>query len=717
MEKKTKNNQTSGEEYVAGIKIDYSPEFSNAAKLVLETDKPLIYLTGKAGTGKTTFLKYIVSQYKENLVVLAPTGKAAVNAGGQTIHSFFKLDFNPHLPSDSIFSSANIYGRLKYNNNKRQLLENLSLIIIDEVSMVRCDVLDAIDKILRVFRKNNVPFGGVRMLLIGDVFQLPPVASNVWNILKQEYDSPYFFASKAYKSCSSVYIELKKPYRQQEKEFLSLLDKIRVGNISEEELNAFNSKVVITNKKLEQNKDKPSIFLAPRTYMIDQYNDAEFSKLQSETHEFKAGIIGDFSDKSYPVDVNLKLKIGAQVMIMKNCWDSTTQSFVYYNGNIGIVKEIKAGSIVVELTDGDFAGRIVEVEKAGWDNIEYRLVEKEEEQNGIKKITKTVETVVKGTFIQYPLKLAWAVSIHKSQGMTFDNIYADLSECFDYGQVYVALSRCRRLNGVHLLAPIKLDTIKIDSKVLDFANTETPSTLIVQEIEGSKADKLYKQCREELKNGLILEALATLEEAIQVRDDRDTPAFKKYCRVVHALFNHYKHLASSLQDKVGLLKDQVNEMESTIKEKEQIHEDDALQMQNLQEQVADLKEQLLDANTLCESRNQKIEELKWVVGKKEEANKEKEQQIQDYRLQISDLDKQRSVAEVLHKGQMELKAQEISQLNKKVEEQVDALKHEKMMNESNALKIRELETDKMKLQMEIDRLNNMTWWQKLRNKQ
>ena len=328
-----------------------------------------------------------------------------------------------------------------------------------------------------------------------------------------------------------------------------------------------------------------------------------------------------------------------------------------------------------------------------------------------------METVVKGTFIQFPLKLAWAVSIHKSQGMTFDNIYADLSECFDYGQVYVALSRCRRLNGVHLLSPIKRDAIKTDKRVLNFAESETPTTLIIQEIEKGKADKLYKQCREELEKGLVLEALATFEKAIQVRDDRDTPAFKKYCRVAHALFNHYKHLALSQQDKVGLLKDQVNKMESTIKEKEQIHEDDALQKQNLQEQVADLKEQVLEANTLCESKDRKIEELKGLVNKTEEANKEKEQQIQDYRLQISDLDKQRSVAEVLHKGQMELKEQEISQLNKKVEEQVDALKHEKMMNEANVLRIRELETDRMKLQMEIDRLNNMTWWQKLRNKQ
>ena len=273
------------------------------------------------------------------------------------------------------------------------------------------------------------------------------------------------------------------------------------------------------------------------------------------------------------------------------------------------------------------------------------------------------------------------------------------------------------MNGVHLLAPIKLDTIKIDSKVLDFANTETPSTLIVQEIERGKADKLYMQCREELKKGLVLEALATFEKAIQVRDDRDTPAFKKYCRVTHALFNHYKQLASSLQGKVGLLKDQVDKMESTIKEKEQMHEDDALQIQKLHEQVSDLDGKFFNSQIACKNQSEKIIDLEFAIKEKEEINEAYSRKIQDYRLHISDLDKQISIAKVLHKGQMELKEQEISQLNKKIDEQVDALKHEKMMNESNALKIRELETDRMKLQMEIDRLNNMTWWQKLRNKQ
>lgn len=733
----TQSYQLDGDEYVAGIKLDQdNPEFFNAAKLVLETDKPLIYLTGKAGTGKTTFLKYIVSQYKENMVVLAPTGKAAVNAGGQTIHSFFYLDpYRIYLPNDPVFQPSNIYKWLKYNNNKRQLLASLSLIVIDEVSMVRCDVLDAIDNILRVYRRKNVPFGGVRMLLIGDVFQLPPVVKPPEReILKQEYDSPYFFDAKVYKNSvppyTPFYVELEKPQRQKEEEFLSWLNKIRVNNISEDELDELNSKLVKAGLP-KPSQGGTSIFLAPRTDTVDEYNEKEFSKLKAEAYEFKAEVMGEFPISMYPVDAKLKLKVNAQVMIMKNCWNPSTQSFVYYNGNIGIVKDIKENSIAVELSDGNFAGRMVEIEKATWDNIEYRLVEKEDEQDGIKKKTKTVETVIIGTFTQYPLRLAWAVTIHKSQGMTFDTIYADLSQCKNFGQAYVALSRCRQQSGVHLLYPLRMDNIKIDKRVLDFAEKATPQTTITEEIEKDKADKLYKQCHEELKKGLILEALATLEKAIQVRDDRRTPVFKKYCNLINDRFNHYKELSSvlygekvryeksiAIQERyIAFLNSQIGGMECVIRGEEQINEEKTQQIQNLYEQVSDLNEKVHNYQNTCDNRLEEITDLKFAIKEKEEINEAYGRKIQDYRFQISDLDKQISVTEVLHKGQMELREQEISQLNKKIGEQVGALKHEKMMNESNALKIRELETDKMKLQMEIDRLNNMTWWQKLRNKQ
>lgn len=657
--------------YVNGLKLDDdNPIFYKACQLVLDTDIPVIYLTGKAGTGKTTFLKYVTSQYEGNKVVLAPTARAAVNAGGQTIHSFFKLDFNPHLPDEDIFQSQNIYNWLRYKEDKKQLIKNLSLIIIDEVSMVRCDILDCIDIILRTYRTSKKPFGGVRLLLIGDLFQLPPISKNVWNILKSEYESPYFFDAKAYRKSSPAYIELEKPYRQQEKEFLSLLDKIRINSITNEELAILNSKVVISHKH-ESEKDNSAIFLAPTNYQVDNYNGKMYSNLDTEECIFQANITGDYPKSSYPVDDILKLKVGAQVMIMKNKWNDQSQTFTYYNGSLGKIKEIKDSSIVVDITDGGKKNEnLVEVDKDTWENIEYHLVENEIKEDGIIKKVKTIEATVKGTFTQYPLKLAWAVSIHKSQGLTFDNIYADLSNCFDFGQVYVALSRCKRLNGIHLLYPIKRGDIKTDSRVLNFAATKTPNTLVIQEIEKGKANKLYKQCWEELGKGRILEALNNLEEAIKIRDDRDTANFKKHCSLIYNLFNHYKCLSSDLYNKKLKLQSKLSELE---------------------QEIASLDFQL--------------QGLSCILQAKEDEN---EKQIQ----QISKLYENLAAC----KDQVELKTQKINLLNKKVEEQERTLYHAKMSNESNIAKIRKLEIENQKLQSEIERINNMSWWQRIRKK-
>ena len=664
------------EEYVAGIKLDPDNSiFFNAAKIVLETDRQLIYLTGKAGTGKTTFLKYIVSQYKENKIVLAPTGLAAVNAEGQTIHSFFKLDFSPHLPDDAKFSKAHIYDWLKYNQAKKDLIKSLNLIIIDEISMVRCDILDSIDKILQVFRDSNKPFGGVRMLFIGDTFQLPPIAqSNEWNLLKSVYLSPYFFNAKVYEQSSPFYIQLEKPYRQTELEFLSLLDKIRINEISNEELAKLNSRVVPTHGlKME----KASILLSPRNYNVDKYNDENFSRLNAEEYTFHATITGDYPPSLYPTAQELKLKIGAQVMITKNKWDKYRGTFVYYNGNIGTIREIKDDAIKIELNDQT----TVEVEKAEWENIEYRLV-----QNGKEK---TIESIIKGTFSQFPLKLAWAVSIHKSQGMTFDSIYADLAECFSYGQVYVALSRCRKLNGLHLLSPIRRDSIKTDQRILEFAKTETPETLLIQEIEKNKADKLYKQSRAELMEGNILQALNTFNEAIKVRDDRDTPAFQKYCKIFIHTFKHYKQLAANLH-----------------KEKQGLHTE-------LAETTTEWEK---DKNELNETRiklTQTQEELQSTIALREQEQKETS-------LQIATLNEKMEAIKLTHEHQMKLneqtinlKDQTINLLNQKIEEQTNFIKKEEQMIEQNLKQINNLEAENRQLKTEIERLRNITWWQKL----
>lgn len=536
--------------------------------------------------------------------------------------------------------------------------------------MVRCDILDCIDIILRTYRTSKKPFGGVRLLLIGDLFQLPPISKNVWNILKSEYESPYFFDAKAYRKSSPAYIELEKPYRQQEKEFLSLLDKIRINSITNEELAILNSKVVISHKH-ESEKDNSAIFLAPTNYQVDNYNGKMYSNLDTEECIFQANITGDYPKSSYPVDDILKLKVGAQVMIMKNKWNDQSQTFTYYNGSLGKIKEIKDSSIVVDITDGGKKNEnLVEVDKDTWENIEYHLVENEIKEDGIIKKVKTIEATVKGTFTQYPLKLAWAVSIHKSQGLTFDNIYADLSNCFDFGQVYVALSRCKRLNGIHLLYPIKRGDIKTDSRVLNFAATKTPNTLVIQEIEKGKANKLYKQCWEELGKGRILEALNNLEEAIKIRDDRDTANFKKHCSLIYNLFNHYKCLSSDLYNKKLKLQSKLSELE---------------------QEIASLDFQL--------------QGLSCILQAKEDEN---EKQIQ----QISKLYENLAAC----KDQVELKTQKINLLNKKVEEQERTLYHAKMSNESNIAKIRKLEIENQKLQSEIERINNMSWWQRMRKK-
>ena len=666
-------------EYVSGIKLDpTNTTFFNAAKLVLETDKPLIYLTGKAGTGKTTFLKYIVSQYQENKIVLAPTGLAAVNAGGQTIHSFFKLDFNPHLPDDSKFQKPHIYDWLKYNQAKRDLINSISLIIIDEISMVRCDILDAIDKILQVYRNNNKPFGGVRMLLIGDTFQLAPIAKKPeWDILKEAYPNTYFFSSKVYGKTLPIYIQLDKPYRQTEKEFLSLLDKIRINAISNEELDELNSKTI---SRTSQSVEKTSIVLSPRNYSVDKYNYESFSRLNSEEQNFPAKIIGDFPVSLYPVEKDLKIKIGAQVMITKNNWDKQSNKFIYYNGNIGTVQEITNDKIKIELNDKN----IVEVEKASWENVEYKLIQ----ENG----KRTIESIVKGTFTQFPLKLAWAVSVHKSQGMTFDSVCADLEDCFDYGQVYVALSRCRRLNGLHLLSPIKRSSITTDPAVLEFAKTQTPNTLLIQEIEKNKADKLYKQSRKELKEGKVLKALETFNEAIEVRDDRDTPLFQKYCNLVLHSFKHYKELAASLHQKRKELQAKLNELDVELE---------------------DVKNKL----------NASQEELARTQGELQTAITEKNNEHKEFSEQVAALNEKITSTQLAYEQQISLKEQIINMkeqsihlLNQKIEDQANLIKKEEQMIENGLKQVKDLNAENQNLKTEIERLRNITWWQKLRGK-
>ncbi len=448
-------------EFTADFKLDRNNvEFNQAADFVNNTNK-LIYLTGKAGTGKTTFLKFIKQTALKNTVVLAPTGVAALNAGGQTIHSFFKIAPGFFVPDDVRLRTTpdpdssdkrTIYDYFRYRHEKIDLFMEMELLIIDEISMVRCDLLDLVDRILRVFRDRlSEPFGGVQVLLIGDVFQLPPIAGNdQWSILRNFYETPFFFSSKVIQESKPVYIELKKIYRQSDSEFISLLNNIRVNKVTEQDMELLNSRFIPSEVK---NENHSYITLATHNQMAEDTNSIKLNNLESELKSFEAKISGTFPDMMMPTDKKLNLKVGAQIMFIKNDTEKK-----YYNGKIGKIKKLRRSKITVEFPDKSE----IDVSKFTWENIVYAWNESE----------KKVEQEVIGTFRQFPVRLAWAITVHKSQGLTLENVIADIKNSFSPGQVYVALSRCTSIEGLVLKSKINRNVIKTDPDVIKFAESE-----------------------------------------------------------------------------------------------------------------------------------------------------------------------------------------------------------------------------------------------------
>ncbi|KAF0195133.1 MAG: 5'-3' DNA helicase [Bacteroidetes bacterium] len=467
---------------IDNIPIDENnPEFRYAAEFVLHTNR-MLYLTGKAGTGKTTFLKLLKHISNKNMVVLAPTGVAAVNAGGQTIHSFFNIKPSVYVPGDKRLrvrvppddpDKSMINDHFRYHRDKLEIIRGLELLVIDEISMVRCDLLDVIDRLLRVFRKREfTPFGGVQVVLIGDTFQLPPIVNqDDWSILGQFYKSPFFFSSRALQDQKPVYIELKKIYRQTDQDFIDLLNRIRINSLDPGDLSLLNSRF-LHGFTPEQEEDY--IILATHNRMVEETNEMRLREINEPLHRFEAMVDGIFPETSYPADAMLKLKEGAQVMFLRN-----DRNKRFYNGKIGHVIEISEEGLFVQLPEGE----IISVEREEWANIRYSWDSKE---------SKVIEDPV-GSFVQYPLKLAWAITVHKSQGLTFEKIIADLGEAFAPGQVYVALSRCTSFPGVLLKTPLTGRAIMTDPVVLEFAGNETPETLIISELEKGKADNFLKR--------------------------------------------------------------------------------------------------------------------------------------------------------------------------------------------------------------------------------
>ena len=507
------------QEKAADTHIDTdNKEFQDALALVQHTRNSL-FLTGKAGTGKSTFLRYICAHTKKKYVVLAPTGIAAINAGGATLHSFFRLPFRPVLPDDPDFSlhENRIYRTLRYTAEHRDLIRHLELIIIDEISMVRADLIDLIDRILRVYsRRLREPFGGKQVLLVGDVFQLEPVVkSDEREILQRFYPSPFFFHARVFREFPLVSIELKKVYRQKDPVFVRLLDSIRAGQAGNAELQLLNLRRKAA-EETEKDDEEMRVTLATKRGTVDYINENRLRRLPGESTSFRGVIRGDFPESSLPTSMELVLKPGAQVIFVKN--DAEKQ---FVNGTVGIVTELgEDGFITVHTEDG----RECSVKQAVWRNIRYRYNEKE----------RRIDEEELGSFEQYPLKLAWAITVHKSQGLTFQNVNIDLSGgVFAGGQTYVALSRCTSLEGLTLSAPVSRSDVFVNQEVVRFSTRFNDPQAISHALKGAKADVEYEAALHAFDEGDFGGSLDHLFTAIHERYDLEKPLVRRF--IAHKL--------------------------------------------------------------------------------------------------------------------------------------------------------------------------------------
>lgn len=494
---------------------------------IIENTNTNIFLTGKAGTGKTTFLRRLKEESSKRIVVVAPTGIAAINAEGVTIHSFFQLSFAPFIPDAQYKLKEQQY---RFSKQKIRVIQSIDTLVIDEISMVRADLLDAVDNVLRRFRKNNLPFGGVQMVMIGDLGQLAPVAKDdEWQMLSRYYDTPYFFSSLALKSTRYAIVELKTVYRQSDSHFVELLNRVRDNRADDSVLAALNSRYI---PNFQPPVEEGYIRLTTHNFQAQQENDRQLALLPGKPYTYEASITGKYPEMLFPTEQTLTLKEGAQVMFVKN--DSSADK-AFYNGMLGMVTEINDKNLFVRTKD---TGVVIKVEPEQWENTRYEINERTNE------ITEEVE----GTFTQLPVKPAWAITVHKSQGLTFDRAIIDVQRAFTHGQTYVALSRCRTLEGLVLSAPLPMSAIIRDGAVDDYVSRAAEHTPTEGQIDLLRRDYY----------------LSVISELFDFR-----PLMDAFNRMLDLLMGHFRRsypkLIIEYKARLGIIKTQLYDVAERFK--------------------------------------------------------------------------------------------------------------------------------------------------------